>query len=92
MTLLRYFQKSSRGYLSDPTGLLSSSLSSSAIEEANTAVSNVRELEQGTVSKRKKGPYLKLNDETQARIGKYAGEHGDSAAAKHFTKLEPSEN
>ena len=60
MVLLRCFQKLSRGGdLPDPTGPLSSSLSSSAIEEANTAVSHVWQPEQG-ISKQKNGAYVKL--------------------------------
>ena len=71
--------------LPNPTGPLSSTIPSPAIEEANAAVRATAE-EQG-VNKRKRGPYLTLSDNIRAQIGKYAGEHGVSAAARHFTKV-----
>ena len=67
------------------TGPLSSTIPSPAIEEANAAARATAEV-QG-VSKRKRGPYLKLSDNIRAQIGKYAGEHGVSVAARRFTKV-----
>ena len=32
----------------------------------------------------KRGPYIKLSEEMCAKIGKYASENGDTAAAWHF--------
>ena len=85
MALLRYFQALPRcGQLPDPTGPLSSSLPSSAIEEANAAVTSARQEE---ATKAKRGSYLKLSNELKAKIGKHASENGNSAAARHFSKV-----
>ena len=65
MSLYRYFKTQGRE-LPNPSGPLSSSVSSAAIEEANAAVS-------ATCTKEKRGPYQTLSDETRAKIGKYAG-------------------
>ena len=86
MALLCYFSSSPWGInLPNPTGLLSSTIPSPAIKEANAAVQATAE-EQG-VNKRKRGPYLKLSGNIRAQIGKDAGEHGVSVAARHFTKV-----
>ena len=79
MSLYRYFKTQGRE-LPNPSGPLSSFVSSAAIEEANAAVS-------ATCTKEKRGPYQKLSDETRAKIGKYASENGDSAAARHFSTV-----
>ena len=85
MALLRYFQALPRcGQLPDPTGPLSSSLPSSAIEEANTAITSARQEE---ATKAKRGPYQQLSNELKAKIGKHASENGNSAAARHFSKV-----
>ena len=60
MALLRYLQVLPRGQLPDPMGALSSSLPSSAIAEANEAVTNVRHQEKA--AKEKRGPYMKLSN------------------------------
>ena len=79
MSLHRYFKTQGRE-LPNLSGPLSSSVSFAAIEEANTAVS-------ATCTKEKRGPYQNLSDETRAKIGKYASENGDSAAAQHFSTV-----
>ena len=61
MALLGYLQVLPRGQLPDPMGALSSSLPSSAIVEANAAVTNARHQEEAT--KAKIGRYMKLSDE-----------------------------
>ena len=73
-----------RGELPDPNGSFLSSLPSSTIEEANEAVTGARQEE---AAKKKRGPYLKLSNKIKAKIGKYASENGDSAAARHFSKV-----
>ena len=88
MALLRYMTVLPRrnAELPDPAGPLSSSVPSMAIEQANAAVARVRQDEAGkTIAKR--GPYIKLNDEMRAKIGKYASENGDTAAARHLSKV-----
>ena len=55
--------------LPDPTGPLSSSLPSTAIEEANMAITHVRQDEEQKTNA-KRGPYIKLSDEMRANIGK----------------------
>ena len=60
MALLSYLQFLPRGQLPGPMGALSSSLPSSAIAEANAAVTNARHQEEATKAKR--GPYMKLSN------------------------------
>ena len=79
MSLYRYFKTQGRE-LPNPSGPLSSSVSSAAIEEADAPLS-------ATCMKEKRGPYQKLSNETRAKIGKYASENGDSAAARHFSTV-----
>ena len=82
MALLCYLQVLPRRQLPDPMGVLSFSLPSSAIAEANAAVTHARHQEEATKAKR--GPYMKLSNELKSKI---ASENGDSAAARHFSKL-----
>ena len=65
MALLRYLRVLSRGQLPDPMGVLSSLLPSSAIAEANAAVTNARHQE--PVTKAKRGPYIKLSNELKSK-------------------------
>ena len=65
MTLPRYLQVLPRGQIPDPVGALSSSLPSSAIAEANVAVTNARHQEEATKAKR--GPYMKLSNELKSK-------------------------
>ena len=65
MALLRYLQALPRRQLPDPIGALSFSLPSSAIAEANAAVTNARHQEKATKAKR--GPYMKLSNELKSK-------------------------
>ncbi len=65
MALLRYLQVLPRGQIPDPVGALSSSLPSSAIKEANVAVTNARHQEGATKAKR--GPCMKLSNELKSK-------------------------
>ena len=65
MALLRYLQVLPRRQLPDPMGALSFSLPSSAIAEANAAVTNARHQEKATKAKR--GPYMKLSNEVKSK-------------------------
>ena len=65
MALLRYLQVLPRRQLPDPKGALSFSLPSSAIVEANEAVTNARHQEEAT--KVKRGPYMKLSNELKSK-------------------------
>ena len=65
MALLRYLQVLPRGQLPDPMGALSFLLPSSAIAEANTAVTNARHQEKATKAKR--WPYMKLSNELKSK-------------------------
>ena len=78
MALYRYFK--SADSLPKPLGTLSSSIPSSAVEAANTAVRCINQ--EATVKKR--GPYLKMDEETKA---KYASENGDAAVVKNFSEV-----
>ena len=65
MVLLRYLQALLRAQLPAPMGALSSLLPSSAIAEANAAVTNARHQEETTKAKR--GPYMKLSNELKSK-------------------------
>ena len=65
MALLRYLQVLPRRQLPDPMGALSFSLPSSAIAEANAAVTHARHQEEPTKAKR--GPYMKLSNELKSK-------------------------
>ena len=82
--LLRYFKPcrkdSCQILLPNPTGPLSEKVDSAAIEEANKEVTAVIA---NTRGKHKR--YLKLTDEQQATIGRYAAEHGTANVIRHFT-------
>ena len=65
MALLRYLQVLPRRQLPDAMGALSFSLPSSAIAEANAAVTNARHQEK--VTKAKRGPYMKLSNELKSK-------------------------
>ena len=82
MSLLSYFQIVQRDLL-DPAGPLSSELSPSAIAEANTAVNRVQQAKAKEMKKR--GPYIKFDEKTKIKIGKYSSENGVHAAARHFS-------
>ena len=75
MSLHRYFNTQDH-QLPNPSGPLSSSVSSAAIEEANAAVAavNTSRSSSATCTKEKQGPYQKLSHETRAKIGIYASE------------------
>ena len=79
MSLLPFLQVLLRRQLQSHTGPLSSSLAPLAIEEANTAVTRVRE----EAAAKKRGQYHHLSVSVHAVIGKYASEHGNSASARH---------
>ena len=81
MARLCYLQVLPRGQLPDPMGALSSSLPSSAIAEANAAVTNARHQEEATKAKR--GPYMRLSNELKSQ----SLVRTETAAARHFSKL-----
>ena len=66
MALLRYLQVLPRRQLPDRMGALSFSLPSSAIAEANAAVTHARHQEEATKAKR--GPYMKLSNELKFKL------------------------
>ena len=66
--------------LPDPNGCLSSSVSHSAIKDANKAVRSA------THATTPRGRYAKFTPEQQAAMGEYASLHGNQAAIRHFTK------
>ena len=82
MALLRYLQVLPHGQLPNPMGALSSSLPSSAIAEANAAVTKLCSAPRGY-----KGEERALYVAKQRTEVKIASENGDSAAARHFSKL-----
>ena len=87
MALLCYMQViSHHGELPDPAGPLLAALKLLLIKAANAAVSAAREAESGT-AKAKRGPYNKLNEQTRAKIEKYANEHSNTTAARNFSKV-----
>ena len=78
MSLYRYLQPLDA--LPDPNGWLSSSVSPSAIKDANEAVRSA------TRTTMPRGRYAKFTPEQQAAIGEYVSLHGNQAAIRHFTK------
>ena len=78
MALYRYLQPLDT--LPDPNGRLSSSVSRSAIKDANKAVRSA------THATTPRGRYGKVMPKQQAAIGEYASLHGNQAAICHFTK------
>ena len=79
MSLLRFFKPIDG--LPDPRGVLSSSIPSEAIEQAN------KEVQKATSSKKKKrGPYIKYSAELRAEIGEYATHHGVAATSSRFSQ------
>ena len=78
MALYRYLQPLDT--LPDPNGHLSSSISRSAIKDANKAVRSA------THATTPRGRYAKITPEQQAAIGEYASLHGNQVAIRHFTK------
>ena len=82
MALYRYFQREAAP-LPKPSGLLSKKVSPAAIRDANDAV---RSSVKSTRHSKSRGTYRKLDSEKQATIARYASEHGNKAAATHFSK------
>ena len=81
MSLLPFLKVLPCRQLPSPTGLLSSSLASSAIEEANAVVTSVRE----EAAAKKRGHHHHLSASVRAAIGKCASKNGNSATARHFS-------
>ena len=75
--------------LLDPVRPLSTELSPSAITEANAAVTHVQQQAKAKEIK-KRGAYIKFDEKTKIRIGKYSSENGISVAARHFSIRIPS--
>ena len=78
MALYQYLQPLDT--LPDPNGRLSSSVSRSAIKDANKAV---RSATHATTPRER---YVKFTPKQQAAIGEYASLHGNQVAIRHFTK------
>ena len=69
--------------LPDPCGPLSEKVPAGTIIEANTEVLKI--ISNQSVLKRK-GPYIKMTPHCKAKIAKYALEHGNSAAARKYSR------
>ena len=72
-------------YFPNPTGPLSCKLSSPAIAAANAAVNNLEQAIPRGVGVKKRGSYMKLDEEMKIKIGKHSSENGVSAAARRFS-------
>ena len=83
MSIFKYFSTAPR-VLPNLTGPLSCELSSPAIAAANAAVNNLQQAMPRGVRAKKRGSYMKLDEEMKIKIGKYSSENGVSAAARHF--------
>ena len=77
MALFRHF-KPANG-LPDPKGSLSRMMSPEVITEMN------KEVEEASCSRGKHGPYKTYNPSERFQIGKYASQHGATAAARYFS-------
>ena len=85
MALLRYL-KPANG-LPDPKGALSATISPHIIAEMNKEVEEASRCIAGG----KRGPYKTYSSSERSQIGKYASQHGATAASRHFsTKLKKS--
>ena len=84
MSIFKYSSTAPRD-LPNPTGPLSCELSSSAITAANAALNNLQQAMPRSVGVKKRGSYMKLDEEMKIKIGKYSSENGVSAAARHFS-------
>ena len=83
MSLLRYL-KPANG-LPNPKGSLSTAISPEVISEMNK---EVEETTRCATEGKKRGPYKTYSPSERSRIGKYAFQHGATAASRHFsTKL-----
>ena len=82
MSIFKYFSTAPR-VLPNPTGPLLCELSSPAIAAANAAVNNLQQAMPRGVRAKKRGLYMKLDEEMKIKIGKYSRENGVSAAARH---------
>ena len=80
---IRRFFKSRHG-LPDPNGSLSGDISSAVIASANAEVEKL--LNDDCIKKNVRGPYKKYSAKDRAEIGKYASQHGLTAAAGHFSR------
>ena len=78
MALLRYLNP--KDGLPDPKGSLSQSVPSRAIAAANEEVTRARS------GVKKRGPYRRYTPEERMEIGRYACNHGITAAARYFTR------
>ena len=83
MGLHRYFTPVTS--LPTPSGPLSVSLTPAAIRHANDAVRSVSEPSSSRHGK-SRGTYSKISPEKQEVIGRYAAEHGNTAAMRYFSK------
>lgn len=79
MALLRYLKPIDG--LPDPRSSLSSRIPSVAIQEANEEVRQAQ-----ASQKKKRGPYKQYSPKLCLGIGKYACQHGVSAAARYFSR------
>ena len=61
-------------YFPNPTGPLSYELSSPAIAAANAAVNNLQQPMSRGKGAKKRGSYVKLDEEMKIKIGKYSSE------------------
>lgn len=84
MSILQYFKYTtpSTPSLPDPSGPLSRSIPSKAIEMANEMVTN--EL---TSNVKKRGEYNSFSPQLRAAIGKYSSLHGSTRAARYYTRV-----
>ena len=87
MSILKYFKRTdsksrlSESVLPDPTGPLSSSISSGAIASANERVANVIDISAGS-KKGSRGPYQILTSAQKLLVARRASEYGTTAAIK----------
>ena len=83
MSIFKYFSTALRD-LPNPAGLLSCELSPPAIAEANATANNLQQAMPRSVGVKKRGSYMKLDEEMKIKIGNYSSENGVSAAVRHF--------
>ena len=86
LSLYKYFSVKDKVKLPHPTGLLSLSLSLSAIVAANRKVTKAVESSDQMDSKMansRRGEYAKFSPAMKIELAKYAAQHGVAATLKH---------
>ncbi len=95
MALYKYFKKAEEAVdkvLPDPKGFLSAKVPSSSISKVNDAVKGILsdQVNNGTPSTKKRGPYILVKTEEKIQIARRAAENGIANTIRHYAKMFPN--